>query len=112
MRIAISYGRDDKLTHNVEDRTLIRPIFGLHHVGTKANRLAVFGRWLDYEDARGVTGEGEIICRAKAILASIDDRKYEWLLTEQPQWRVPREQMKFGRSLFTGLWGEVNYEDL
>jgi hypothetical protein len=85
-------------------------VFGSHHIGTKGTKLAIFDPWLDSHDAHGVTGEPEILSRAREILASIDDKMYRELLTEEPKWRV--EIVEFGRSAFVGPWEKVSEVEL
>lgn len=114
MRVAVSYGPDVRLT-NAGGGTLVRPpegtmIFGCHHIGTKGRRFALFGSWLDEHDASGVTGEAIIVSRAKDILASMDDKRYEWLLTQEPSWRG--RTMELGRSACPGPWEEVSAQGL
>jgi hypothetical protein len=113
MRIAVSYGPDASKTRAGGTLAPAAPVgtmvFGCHHIGTKGRRLALFDTWLA-KHARGVTGEAEILSQAKSILASLDDKMYRQLLTEDPKWRG--ETIEVGRSAFVGPWQEVHYEEL
>ncbi len=90
-RLAVSFG-DNVMIPEVEQGFLpIRVVpgklvFGVHNIGTRGNKLAIFDQWMDTREAPAdctdaVAGEKA----ARAILESIGDAEYLAVVREDPQ---------------------------
>jgi hypothetical protein len=80
-RLAVSFG--DNIWPDDEPKGILTPhpmpgrfCFGLHDVGTRAGRMAVFGMWMDAWPAGDCQDVSQAEDRARSILAAYSDEDY------------------------------------
>jgi hypothetical protein len=96
MRLAVSFGENPVTPETKQGWFLPIPalpgkyVFGLHLVGTRGNKLAMFDKWQDAREAPAdCTGAIEIERAARSILESISDEKYFDSVGEEPKDKGP-----------------------
>lgn len=97
MRLAVSFG-GNPVSPETEHGSLPIParpgrfVFGLHQVGTKGNRLAMYDRWVDAREAAAdCTDAAGGEKSARSILESISDAECLALLGDSPEDQGPVE---------------------
>lgn len=96
MRLAVSFGDNPVTPETKQGRFLPIPavpgkyVFGLHLVGTRGNKLAMFDQWQESCEAPAdCTDASEVERAARSILESISDEKYFDSAGEEPKDKGP-----------------------
>jgi hypothetical protein len=96
MRLGVSFG-DNPVTPETKQGWFLpipalpgKYVFGLHLVGTRDHKLAMFDQWQDAREAPAdCTDASEVERAARSILESISDDKYFDSVGEEPKDKGP-----------------------
>lgn len=89
LRLGVSYG-DNPFTEEMRGGFVPPPVlpgshvYGIHVVGTRRDRIAMFDEWFDAREATGRETAAEVEARSRAILAGIPDGEYARVVAEDP----------------------------